>query len=238
MHLGKRSLESCPFAAPCWLSWEENRPWPEMSFLFRTPGFAPLFFAHKGSVFPWLVAMELPSAFAESGSYSLDNTCFGTLARAAAPHKAFRDFPSVFRVPPFPEGHQIGARKRRNRVDSIPKQTKPQPHLNRADSHFVGYIGGEFGPTPAGKTPPNSYPKTSITFRRERARYVILFVYFVRLIYTVSTHYYALAQFGAINITININTLTMDRSHPVEVVDRTHTHTHTQYERNYCIQSV
>ena len=40
---------------------------------------------------PGSFTTELPSAFAESGAYSPDRACHGTLLRAAAPYHAFRD---------------------------------------------------------------------------------------------------------------------------------------------------
>ena len=71
-----------------------------------------------------------------------------------------------------PEGHQIGARKRRAPGNTILSQ--PYRHrvaidgLNRQGSQLAASLEGEPGPTPAGKTLPHSYPETR--FRRERAR--------------------------------------------------------------------
>ena len=73
---------------------------------------------------------------------------------------------------PPPEGHQIGARKRR----ALGNTTFNQPYrhrvstdrLNREGSHLAASRERKPGPTPAGKTLPHSYSETR--FRRERAR--------------------------------------------------------------------
>ena len=71
-----------------------------------------------------------------------------------------------------PEGHQIGARKRRapgNTILSQPYRRRVSTdRLNRESSQLAASLEGEPGPTPAGKTLPHSYPETR--FRRERAR--------------------------------------------------------------------
>ena len=52
----KKPQESCPFAAHCRPSQEENRPWSDISFSLRNlPRFAPLILAYRGSALPWLI---------------------------------------------------------------------------------------------------------------------------------------------------------------------------------------
>ena len=74
-----------------------------------------------------------------------------------------------------PEGHQIGARKRRAPGNTMLNQPyRPRvstDRLNREDSQLAASLEGEPGPTPAGKTFPHSYPETK--FWRERARGVV-----------------------------------------------------------------
>ena len=75
-----------------------------------------------------------------------------------------------------PEGHQIGARKRRAPGNTI----LSQPYRRRVSTdrpnpegrQLAASLEGEPGPTPAGKTLPHSYPDTR--FRWERARDVHL----------------------------------------------------------------
>ena len=58
VHPWKTPHESCPFAAPCWPSWDENRLevrdqlFPQKQ---KTSRFAPLILAHRGWALPWLV---------------------------------------------------------------------------------------------------------------------------------------------------------------------------------------
>ena len=106
--------------------------------------------------------IELPSAFAESGAYSPDRALPGSPRQCS--------LPLACRHPP--EGHQIGARKRRAPGNTILSQ--PYRHrvstdrLNREGSQLAASLENEPGPTPGGKTLPHSYPETR--FRRERAR--------------------------------------------------------------------
>ena len=71
-----------------------------------------------------------------------------------------------------PEGHQIGARKRRapgNTTVSKPYRSRVSTdRLNREGRQLAASVEGEPGPTPAGKTLAHSYPETG--FRRERVR--------------------------------------------------------------------
>ena len=110
--------------------------------------------------------IELPSAFAESG--------------ACPPDRELSDSPRQCSLPLAcrhpPEGHQIGARKRRTPENTILSQpycrrvSTDRP--NRESSQLAASLEGEPGPTPAGKTLPHSYPETR--FRRERARVLCL----------------------------------------------------------------
>ena len=82
--------------------------------------------------------------------------------------------PPASRVPPPPEGLQIGARKRGAHGERYPQPTIPPcrvstDRLNRKDSQLAAALEGKPDPTPATKTLPHSYPKTR--FRRERAPY-------------------------------------------------------------------
>ena len=71
-----------------------------------------------------------------------------------------------------PEGHQIGARKRRvlgNTAFNQPYRHRVSTdRLNREGSHLAASRESEPGPTPAGKALPHSYPEARS--RRERAR--------------------------------------------------------------------
>ena len=79
---------------------------------------------------------------------------------------------SLSRAATPPEGHQIGARKRRapgNTILSQPYRHRVSPdRLSREGSQLALSLEGEPGPPPAGKTLPHPYPKTR--FRREGAR--------------------------------------------------------------------
>ena len=105
---------------------------------------------------------ELPSAFAESGAYPPDREPPGSPRQCS--------LPLACRHPP--EGHQIGARKRRTPENTILSQPYCRrvstDRSDREGSQLAASLEGEPGPTPAGKTLPRSYPETR--FRRERAR--------------------------------------------------------------------
>ena len=111
---------------------------------------------------PGSSTIELPSAFAESGAYPPDSEPPGSPRQCS--------LPLACRHPP--EGHQIGARKRRTPENTI----LSQPYCRRVStdrsdgegSQLAASLEGEPGPTPAGKTLPHSYSETK--FRRERAR--------------------------------------------------------------------
>ena len=111
---------------------------------------------------PGSSTIELPSAFAESGAYPPDRELPGSPRQCS--------LPLACRHPP--EGHQIGARKRRTPENTILSQPYSRrvstDRPNREGSQLAASLKGEPGPTPAGKTLPHSYPETR--FRRERAR--------------------------------------------------------------------
>ena len=123
---------------------------------------------------PGSSTIELPSTFAESGAYPPDRELPGSPRQCS--------LPLACRHPP--EGHQTGARKRRTPENTILSQpycrrvSTDRPH--RESSQLAASLEGEPGPTPAGKTPPYSYPETR--FRRERARSMYTFVTSVSII--------------------------------------------------------
>ena len=132
------------------------------SFPSETSRFAPLTLAHRGPTLPLLVddraSLRLRRIWCVPTRYSATRLS-ATMLPAS-------------RVPPPPEVHQIGARKRRapgNTILSQPYRRRVSAdRLSREDSQLAASLEGEPGPTPAGKTLPRSYPKTR--FRRERAR--------------------------------------------------------------------
>ena len=111
---------------------------------------------------PGSSTIELPSAFVESGAYPPDREPPGSPRQCS--------LPLACRHPP--EGHQIGARKRRTPENTILSQPYCRrvstDRSDREGSQLAASLEGEPGPTPAGKTLPHSYPETR--FRRERAR--------------------------------------------------------------------
>ena len=111
---------------------------------------------------PGSSTIELPSAFAESGAYPPDREPPGSPRQCS--------LPLACRHPP--EGHQIGARKRRTPENTILSQPccrrVSTDRSDREGRQLAASLEGEPGPTPAGKTLQHSYPETR--FRRERAR--------------------------------------------------------------------
>ena len=150
-----KSRESCPFAAPCWPSQDEKRPWSYISFSLRNlpvrafdsraHGFSPPL-AHRRSSCPPPSPNLVRTHPIERYQDLRDSA--PCLSRAATP----------------PEGHQIGARKRRapgNTILSQPYRRRVlTDRLNREGGQLAASLEGEPGPTPAGKTLPHSYPKT------------------------------------------------------------------------------
>ena len=129
---------------------------------------------------PGSSTIELPSAFVESGAYPPDREPPGSPRQCS--------LPLACRHPP--EGHQIGARKRRTPENTILSQPYCRrvstDRSDREGSQLAASLEGEPGPTPAGKTLPHSYPETR--FRRERARvYVCVCVFSSHLFWTSSS---------------------------------------------------
>ena len=129
----------------------------------QNPPGSSLWFSRTGvQPFPGSSTIELPSAFAESGAYPPDRALPGSQGQWS--------LPLACRHPP--EGHQIGARKRRapgNTILSQPYRRRVSTDgLNREGSQLAASLEGEPGTTPAGKTLLHSYPETR--FWRERAR--------------------------------------------------------------------
>ena len=122
---------------------------------------------------PGSSTIELPSAFAESGAYPPDRELPGSPRQCS--------LPLACRHPP--EGHQIGARKRRTPENTILSQpycrrvSTDRP--NRESSKLAASLESEPGPTPAGKTLPHPYPETM--FRRYSLVPVILLVFFTQI---------------------------------------------------------
>ena len=118
---------------------------------------------------PGSSTIELPSVFAESGAYPPDREPPGPPRQCS--------LPLACRHPP--EGHQIGARKRRTPENTILSQPYCRrvstDRSDREGSQLAASLEGEPGPTPAGKTLPHSYPETR--FRRERARDIAIVTY-------------------------------------------------------------
>ena len=117
---------------------------------------------------PGSSTIELPSAFAESGAYPPDREPPGSPRQCS--------LPLACRHPP--EGHQIGARKRRTPENTILNQPYCRrvstDRSDREGSQLAASLEGEPGPTPAGKTLPHSYPKQGFGGRGHGMVYFIL----------------------------------------------------------------
>ena len=161
----KKPHESCPFAAPSGPRRKKNDRGQRLAFPQKPPGSRFRFSRTGVQPSPGSSTIELPSAFAESGAYPPDRELPGSPRQCS--------LPLACRHPP--EGHQIGARKRRTPENTI----LSQPYCRRVStdrpdregSQLAASLEGEPGPTLAGKTLPHSYPETR--FRRERARDVV-----------------------------------------------------------------
>ena len=157
----KKAHESCPFAARCGLRRKKMTVVRDQLFPQKPPGSRFRFSRTGVQPSPGSSTIELPSAFAESDAYSPDRELPGSPRQCS--------LPLACRHPP--EGHQIGARKRRTPENTILSQpycrrvSTDRP--NREGSQLTASLEGEPGPTPAGKTLLHSYPETR--FRRERA---------------------------------------------------------------------
>ena len=158
----KKPHESCPFAAPCGPRKKKNDRGQKSAFPQKPPGSRFRFSRTGVQPSPGSSTTELPSAFAESGAYPPDRELPGSPRQCS--------LPLACRHPP--EGHQIGARKKRTPENTI----FSQPYCRRVStdrpdregSQLTTSLEGEPGPTPAGKSLSHSYPETR--FRRERAR--------------------------------------------------------------------
>ena len=161
----KKPHESCPFAAPCGPRRKKKWPFSDISFSLRNlpvqacdsraQGFSPPPARRRSSCPPPSPNLVRTRPIEHYYQALRDNA--PCLSRTATP----------------PEGHQIGARKRRtpgnNTILSQPYRSRVSTdRLNREGSQLVAPLEGEPGPTPAGKTLPHSYPETR--FWRERAR--------------------------------------------------------------------
>ena len=112
---------------------------------------------------PGSSTIELPSALAESGAYPPNRELLGSPQQCSPLSLACRH---------PPEGHRIGARKRRTPENTILSQPYYRrvsiDRPNREGRQLAASLEGEPGPTPALKTLPHSFPESR--FRRERAR--------------------------------------------------------------------
>ena len=159
----KKPLESCPFAAPCGPRRKKKKRSQTSAFPSEMSRFAPLILRTRG--------FSLPVACRRSSCPPLSPNLVRT--HPIEHHQALHDsIPCLSCAATPPEGHQIGARKRRapgNTILSRPCHRRVSTDkLNREGSQLTASLEGDPGPTPAGKTLPHSYPETS--FRRERAR--------------------------------------------------------------------
>ena len=118
-------------------------------FLQKPPG-SSLSFSRTGvQPSPGSLTIELPFAFAESGTYPPDRALPGSPRQCS--------LPLASRHPP--EGRQIGARKRcapGNTIVSQPYRRRVSTdRLNSDGSQLAASLEGEPGPTSAGKTLPH-----------------------------------------------------------------------------------
>ena len=131
---------------------------------------------------PGSSTIELPSAFAESGAYPPDREPPGSPRQCSLP----------LACRPPPEGHQIGARKRRTPENTILSQPYCRrvstDRSDREGSQLAASLEGEPGPTPAGKTLPHSYPETRFmwwVFRCHCACLYEAYIFFVFCLYDI-----------------------------------------------------
>ena len=147
----KKRHESFPFAAPCSPSQKEKRPWSDISFslrnlpvcvfVSRAQGFSTPLARRRSSCPPPSPNLVRIHPIERYQALCDSTPCF---SRAATP----------------PEGHQIGTRKRctpGNTILSQPYRRRiSTERLNCEGSPLSASLGGEPGPTPAGKTLPHS----------------------------------------------------------------------------------
>ena len=154
----KKPHESCPFAAPCGPRRKKNDRGQRSAFPSETSRFALSILAHRGSALPWLVNDRATLRIRRIW-------CVPTLRElSGSPRQC--SLPLACRHPP--EGHQIGARKRRTPENTI----LSQPHCRRVStdrpnreesSQLAASLEGEPGPTPAGKTLPHTLPRNQVS---------------------------------------------------------------------------
>ena len=116
----KKPHESCPFATPCGPRRKKNDRGQRSAFPSETSRFALWILAHRGSALPGSSMIELPSAFAEFGADPTDKELPGSPRQCS--------LPLACRHPP--EGHQVGARKRRTPENII----LSQPYCRRVST--------------------------------------------------------------------------------------------------------
>ena len=162
-----------PVHRSLWPSQEEIRPWSDISFSLRNLPVQACDSRGQGvQPSPGSSMIELPSVFVESSAYPPDRALLPGSPRPCS-------LPLACRNPP--EGHQIGARKRHARGNII--LNKPYrrrvstDRLNRDGSQLAASLGGEPGPTPAGKNPPTLIPRSQVSegegTRRCRCRKIL-----------------------------------------------------------------
>ena len=116
--------------------------------------------------------IELPSSLAESGAYSPDRALL-------RPARLSATMPPASRRSSRPEGLQIWSSEEAHLVNTILNQPYRRrvstDQLNREDRKLAVSLEEKSGPTPAGKTLPHSYHKTSLYF----LKYFHNFLWFV-----------------------------------------------------------
>ena len=153
----KKPHKSCRFAASCGPRRKKNDVRDQLFSPQKPPGSRFRFSRTGVQPSPGSSTIELPSTFTESGAYPPDRELPGSPRQCS--------LTLACRHPP--EGHQIGARKRRTAEGTILSQpycsrvSTDKP--NRESSQLAASLEGEPGPTPAGKTLPHSYPETRWT---------------------------------------------------------------------------
>ena len=159
----KKPHESCPFAAPCGPRRKKKRPWSDISFSLRNlpvqacdcraQGFSPPLASRRSSCPP--PSPNLVRTHPIENYQALLNSDF-CLSRAATLPKGTKL--------ELGRGAHLGSPSSANYTAAASQQNR----LKREGSQLAASLESEPGPTPAGKSLPQSYPETR--FRRERAR--------------------------------------------------------------------
>ena len=162
VHPWKTHHESCPFAAPYWPSWEENRPWSDINFSLRS--LLACAFGSRAQRFSTPLVRRQSNCPPPSPN----------LVRTHPIEQAFRDStPCLSRATTFrrapnwslEEAHLV------NTILNQPYRRCISTYRpNREDTQLAAYFEDESGSIPARKTFRYSYPKTR--FWREKAWYV------------------------------------------------------------------